>query len=59
MGMTLRYPYQVRKEDEYFEDIPDEKIPKDMPRFGFDNVRGQLVRRSKHLKSERQRKSSI
>jgi DNA end-binding protein Ku len=30
MGMTLRYPYEVRKEGEYFDDIPDEKIPKDM-----------------------------
>src|SRR5580692_4899113 len=30
LGMTLRYPYEVRKEDEYFEDIEDEKIPKDM-----------------------------
>jgi DNA end-binding protein Ku len=30
LGMTLRYPYEVRKEDEYFQDIPDEKIPKDM-----------------------------
>ena len=30
MGMTLRYPYEVRKEDEHFDDIPDEKIPKDM-----------------------------
>src|SRR5712672_1300409 len=30
MGMTLRYPYEVRKEDEYFDDIPEEKIPKDM-----------------------------
>src|SRR3954470_1146909 len=30
MGMTLRYRYEVRKEDEYFDDIPDEKIPKDM-----------------------------
>jgi DNA end-binding protein Ku len=30
MGMTLRYPYEVRKEDEYFDDIADEKIPKDM-----------------------------
>jgi DNA end-binding protein Ku len=30
LGMTLRYPYEVRKEDEYFEDIPEEKIPKDM-----------------------------
>ena len=28
--MTLRYPYEVRQEDEYFDDIPDEKIPKDM-----------------------------
>lgn len=30
MGMTLRYPYEVRKEADYFDDIPDEKIPKDM-----------------------------
>jgi DNA end-binding protein Ku len=30
LGMTLRYPYEVRKEDEYFEDIADEKTPKDM-----------------------------
>ena len=29
-GMTLRYPYEVRKEKEYFDDIADEKIPKDM-----------------------------
>ena len=30
MGITLRYPYEVRKEQEYFDDIPDEKVPKDM-----------------------------
>jgi len=30
MGMTLRYPYEVRNEDEYFDAIEDEKIPKDM-----------------------------
>jgi DNA end-binding protein Ku len=30
LGITLRYPYEVRKEEEYFGDIPDEKIPKDM-----------------------------
>ncbi len=30
IGMTLRYPYEVRKEDEYFDTIEDEKIPKDM-----------------------------
>ena len=28
--MTLRYPYEVRKEEEYFDDIPDEKVTKDM-----------------------------
>jgi DNA end-binding protein Ku len=30
MGMTLRYPYEVRAEDDYFDTIGDEKIPKDM-----------------------------
>ena len=30
VGVTLRYPYEVRKEDEYFDGIEDEKIPKDM-----------------------------
>jgi DNA end-binding protein Ku len=30
MGMTLRYPYEVRKEEDFFDDIEDEKIPKDM-----------------------------
>jgi DNA end-binding protein Ku len=30
MGITLRYPYEVRKEKDYFEDIKDEKVPKDM-----------------------------
>jgi DNA end-binding protein Ku len=30
LGITLRYPYEVRNEADYFEDIPDEKIPKDM-----------------------------
>jgi DNA end-binding protein Ku len=30
LGVTLRYPYDVRSEADYFDDIPDEKIPKDM-----------------------------
>ena len=30
LGVTLRYPYEIRKEAEYFDDIPDEKVPKDM-----------------------------
>jgi DNA end-binding protein Ku len=28
--VTLRYPYEVRKQADYFDDTPDEKIPKDM-----------------------------
>jgi DNA end-binding protein Ku len=30
VGMLLRYPYEVRNQDEYFEDIKDVKITKDM-----------------------------
>ena len=30
MGVTLRYPYEVRNESDYFDVIEDEKIPKDM-----------------------------
>jgi DNA end-binding protein Ku len=30
LGTTLRYPYEVRDEHEYFDDIPNPKISKDM-----------------------------
>src|SRR6266403_704357 len=30
LGITLRYPYEVRDEDEYFDDIKNPKISKDM-----------------------------
>jgi DNA end-binding protein Ku len=30
LGLTLRYPYEVRDEQPYFEDIPELKLPKDM-----------------------------
>jgi len=30
MGMTLRYPYEIRDETDYFDDIPEEKVTKDM-----------------------------
>jgi DNA end-binding protein Ku len=30
MGITLRYPYEVRDEKEYFDVIEDEKVPKEM-----------------------------
>ena len=29
LGVTLRYPYEVRNEADYFDEIPDERIPKD------------------------------
>ena len=32
MGTLLRYPYEVRSEKEYFDDIQDVKITKDMRR---------------------------
>jgi DNA end-binding protein Ku len=30
LGVTLRYPYEVRDQNEYFDDIANEKVPKDM-----------------------------
>jgi DNA end-binding protein Ku len=30
LGMTLRYPYEVRQEDDFLGDVPSEKVPKDM-----------------------------
>jgi DNA end-binding protein Ku len=30
MGVTLRFPYEVRDEEDYFTDIENEKVPKDM-----------------------------
>jgi DNA end-binding protein Ku len=30
LGVTLRYPYEVRNEEEYFDEIPEPKITKDM-----------------------------
>jgi DNA end-binding protein Ku len=32
-GMTLRYPYEVRDEKEYFSDIPDVKVASDMQKL--------------------------
>jgi DNA end-binding protein Ku len=30
LGITLRYPYEIRKEGDYFDDIESERVPKDM-----------------------------
>src|SRR5271166_2999854 len=33
LGVTLRYPYEVREADAYFDDIPDLKLPDEMRKF--------------------------
>src|SRR5262249_47580224 len=30
LGVTLRYPYEIRKEEDYFDDSPDEQVPEEM-----------------------------
>jgi Ku protein len=30
LGITLRYPYELRDEDDYFDDIPSPRVSKDM-----------------------------
>jgi len=30
LGVTLRYPYEIRNEEQYFDEVEDEKIPNDM-----------------------------
>ena len=30
LGITIRFPYEVRDEKDYFDNIPNEKVPKDM-----------------------------
>jgi DNA end-binding protein Ku len=30
LGVILRYPYEIRNEADYFDEIPDERIPRDM-----------------------------
>lgn len=49
MGVTLRYPYEVRKEEEYFDDIPDEKVTKDM----LDLARHIVETKSGHFHPEK------
>jgi DNA end-binding protein Ku len=48
MGTLLRYPYEVRNENEYFDDIPDIKIKKDM----LDLAQHIVVSKSGHFEPE-------
>jgi DNA end-binding protein Ku len=49
MGMLLRYPYEVRDASEYFDDIQDVKITKDM----LDLARHIVEQKSGHFDPER------
>ncbi|MDC7786134.1 Ku protein [Rhodoplanes sp. TEM] len=45
MGTLLRYPYEVRDEAEFFDDIPDEPIPKEMIELAthiIDTMKGEF-----------------
>jgi DNA end-binding protein Ku len=49
MGMLLRYPYEVRNEEEYFDDISNVKISKDM----MDLARHIVETKSGHFRPEK------
>jgi DNA end-binding protein Ku len=49
MGMLLRYPYEVRDSAEYFDDIKDAKITKDM----LDLAKHIVQRKSGHFEPEK------
>jgi DNA end-binding protein Ku len=49
LGITLRYPYEIRKPEDYFDDIPDVKIPKDMLELATHIVKTKVG----HFKLER------
>ncbi|MFQ3452610.1 Ku protein [Bradyrhizobium pachyrhizi] len=34
LGVTLRYPYEIRDERDYFADLPEERVPKEMLELG-------------------------
>jgi DNA end-binding protein Ku len=44
LGLTLRYPYEVRDEELYFGNITDEKVPKDMLDLAVEIVRSKARR---------------
>jgi DNA end-binding protein Ku len=49
MGVTLRYPYEIRKEEDYFDDVPDEKVTKDM----LDLAKHIVEQKAGHFKPEK------
>lgn len=49
VGTLLRYPYEIRNENEYFDEIPDLKLGKDM----MDLARHIVETKSRHFKPEK------
>ncbi len=51
LGTTLRYPYEVRDEDDYFDEIPSPRISKDMsisrPTFSIRRPRDSILTNSR------------
>src|ERR1700675_2058532 len=45
VGTLLRYPYEVRDEKEYFDEIQDVKVTKDNRAFGHSNIHTAAARR--------------
>jgi DNA end-binding protein Ku len=42
LGITLRYPYEIRAHEDYFGAIPDEKVPKDMLDLAVHVIRSKV-----------------
>jgi len=49
LATTLRYPYEVRQDAEYFADIPESKLPADMP----DIAQEIIARKSGHFEPDK------
>jgi DNA end-binding protein Ku len=49
LGITLRYPYEIRKEADYFGDLQDERVPKEM----LDLATHIVATRSRHFRPEK------
>jgi len=49
LGVTLRYPYEIRREADYFGDLPDERVPKEM----LDLAEHIVATKSGHFRPEK------
>jgi DNA end-binding protein Ku len=49
MGITLRYPYEVRDEKDYFDEIPSERVTKDM----LDLAKHIIKTKTSHFKPDK------